>query len=67
ALWCALLVSAPSLHWRDTARITAASSWSAAIGLGLFALWFVIDPDPTAVWDEFVVGENAGKVSGEKG
>ena len=29
--------------------------------LGLFALWFALDPDPQAVWQEFVLGENAGK------
>ena len=31
------------------------------IALGLFALWFVFDPDPRAIWNEFVIGENAGK------
>ncbi|NCY04341.1 MAG: phospholipid carrier-dependent glycosyltransferase [Burkholderiaceae bacterium] len=31
------------------------------IALGLFALWFVFDPDPMAIWNEFVIGENAGK------
>lgn len=31
------------------------------IALGLFALWFVLDPDPRAIWNEFVIGENAGK------
>ncbi len=31
------------------------------VSLGLFALWFAFDPDPQAVWQEFVVGENAGK------
>lgn len=38
------------------------SVWPAAlavvIGLAGFALWFAIDPDPAAVWREFVVGEN---------
>lgn len=33
----------------------------AVIALGIFALWFVLDPDPQAVWKEFVLGENAGK------
>jgi 4-amino-4-deoxy-L-arabinose transferase-like glycosyltransferase len=32
-----------------------------AVALALFALWFVFDPDPQAVWKEFVVGENVGK------
>uniref|UniRef100_B1XVA7 Glycosyl transferase, family 39 n=1 Tax=Polynucleobacter necessarius subsp. necessarius (strain STIR1) TaxID=452638 RepID=B1XVA7_POLNS len=33
----------------------------AAFALGVFALWFVMDPNPEAVWSEFVLGENAGK------
>jgi 4-amino-4-deoxy-L-arabinose transferase-like glycosyltransferase len=33
----------------------------AVLALGIFALWFAVDPDPTAVWKEFVLGENAGK------
>ncbi|PUE31155.1 hypothetical protein B9Z35_09010 [Limnohabitans sp. Jir61] len=36
---------------------------STLFALGLFALWFVVDPDPMGVWREFVVGENWGKVS----
>ncbi len=32
-----------------------------ALALALFGLWFLLDPDPQAVWDEFIVGENAGK------
>ncbi len=31
------------------------------LALALFGMWFVLDPDPQAVWREFVVGENAGK------
>ena len=31
------------------------------VALAMFALWFVFDPDPQAVWKEFVVGENIGK------
>lgn len=31
------------------------------LALGIFALWFALDPDPEAVWKEFVLGENAGK------
>lgn len=33
----------------------------ALLSLGIFALWFVLDPDPKSVWNEFVIGENAGK------
>ncbi|MEI7612400.1 MAG: phospholipid carrier-dependent glycosyltransferase [Betaproteobacteria bacterium] len=33
----------------------------AILALGTFALWFALDPQPQAIWNEFVVGENAGK------
>ena len=32
-----------------------------ALSLAIFGTWFLLDPDPRAVWDEFVVGENVGK------
>ncbi len=32
-----------------------------SVAVALFAMWFVLDPDPQAVWQEFVVGENVGK------
>jgi 4-amino-4-deoxy-L-arabinose transferase-like glycosyltransferase len=31
------------------------------LALGVFGLWFAFDPQPDAVWREFVLGENAGK------
>ena len=31
------------------------------LALAVFALWFAFDPNPDAVWKEFVLGENAGK------
>ncbi|MDI9334181.1 MAG: hypothetical protein QM533_07365 [Cytophagales bacterium] len=34
------------------------SALAVAIGVAGFALWFAVDPDPAAVWREFVVGEN---------
>ena len=36
--------------------------WVAVLSLGMFSLWFLLDPDPAAVWREFVVGENVGKM-----
>jgi len=33
----------------------------AVFALGVFSLWFVLDPHPEAIWREFVLGENAGK------
>ena len=62
-LWCAQLVSSPTLNWRLVLQTTLKVGLSAAIALGVFGLWFVLDPDPTAVWQEFVIGENAGKLS----
>ena len=31
------------------------------LALGIFSLWFLLDPFPEAIWKEFVLGENAGK------
>jgi 4-amino-4-deoxy-L-arabinose transferase-like glycosyltransferase len=31
------------------------------VALAVFSLWFALDPDPQSVWNEFIVGENAGK------
>lgn len=67
ALWCAQLLSSNGLSWRATLGITTRVSLSAAIALGIFALWFVFDPNPAAVWQEFVIGENAGKLSDSQG
>ena len=33
----------------------------ALVSLGIFALWLLLDPDPQSIWNEFVIGENAGK------
>jgi len=55
------------LHYRDY-RLTVfllRDSWKVAItvllSLAIFGLWFALDPDPQAIWREFIVGENAGK------
>ena len=42
---------------RDAAKVT----FTLALALALFSLWFVLDPDPQAIWREFIVGENVGK------
>jgi len=42
---------------KDLGKVVAAL----AISLAIFGTWFLLDPDPRAVWDEFVVGENVGK------
>ncbi len=65
AWWLALLLSAPQVNLRVVLHTTLRVSFSAALALGVFALWFVLDPDPVAVWQEFVVAENAGKFTDE--
>jgi 4-amino-4-deoxy-L-arabinose transferase-like glycosyltransferase len=42
---------------RDAWRIALAM----AIALAMFAAWFALDPNPGAVWRDFVLRENAGK------
>jgi hypothetical protein len=37
------------------------------MALAVFSLWFVLDPNPQAVWQEFVIGENVGKLSSNQG
>ena len=39
----------------------------AGIALGMFGLWFLLDPNPGAIWKEFVLGENLGKFQSEGG
>jgi len=36
--------------------------WMAMLSLGMFSLWFLLDPQPEAIWREFVMGENVGKM-----
>jgi len=60
-------------YWRerqyDIPKFLVRDSWKLVlmglIGLGLFSLWFVFDPDPRAVLQEFVFKENMGKVGQE--
>ncbi len=42
---------------QDALKVVVAISAAVA----MFALWFALDPNPQAVWKEFVVGENVGK------
>ena len=66
-LWCAQLVAQPQLNWRKVWQTSLKVTLSALIALGIFGLWFVLDPDPQAVWQEFVLGENAGKMNNNAG
>jgi 4-amino-4-deoxy-L-arabinose transferase-like glycosyltransferase len=67
AWWLALMLSAPRLTWSTLWRSSLKVGLSAALALGVFALWFALDPDPQAVWQEFIVAENAKKFSDARG
>ena len=67
ALWCAVLLGTAKTDWPHFFRTSRRATLSALIGLAIFSLWFALDPDPKAVWREFVVGENVGKMSDKQG
>ena len=48
---------------RDGFKVTSIC----ALALAVFGLWFALDPLPSEVWREFVVGENAGKFNSSPG
>jgi 4-amino-4-deoxy-L-arabinose transferase-like glycosyltransferase len=55
------------LHRRNyrLSEFLRADAWKlivvAAVSLAMFSCWFLFDPDPMAVWHDFVMRENAGK------
>jgi hypothetical protein len=61
------------LHCREYrwSLFLAEDSWKVVIilttALALFSTWFLLDPDPQAIWTEFVVRANAGKLSPNTG
>ena len=61
-LWAAALFAAPQPRRSILIPTTLKAAFSAAIALAVFALWFWLDPDPAAVWQEFVLGENTRKM-----
>lgn len=67
ALWCAVLLGTAKTDWPHFFRISYRATLSTLIGLSIFSLWFALDPDPRAVWREFVVGENVSKMSNKQG
>ena len=67
AWWCAYLLGERHWRWHTLWRISAGMAWSVLLGLALFSTWFLLDPDPAAVWREFVVAENAGKMGNSGG
>ncbi|MDP3700206.1 MAG: hypothetical protein Q8R72_04795 [Hylemonella sp.] len=67
AWWLALVASESHLSWRTVWQHTLKTAFSAVFALAVFGLWFVLDPDPQAVWREFIVAENAAKFSDSRG
>ena len=61
-LWGAALLAAPQPRRQALVPATLGAALSGAIALAVFALWFWLDPDPAAVWREFVLGENTRKM-----
>jgi 4-amino-4-deoxy-L-arabinose transferase-like glycosyltransferase len=60
--WLALVWLAWPLRLPTLAGVTARVTLTGLVAFGVFGLWFALDPDPAAIWREFVVGENAGKM-----
>lgn len=53
-----------SIDWHGLlTRSVPGLVWVAALSLGMFSLWFILDPDPAAIWNEFVIRENLGKIN----
>lgn len=67
AWWLALVASESHPGWPAMWRHTLRVGVSAAVALGVFALWFALDPDPQAVWREFILAENAAKFHDQRG
>ncbi len=66
-MWLALVLMRQDFRWRALWTTTLQVGFIALLALAIFALWFVLDPDPQAVWKEFIVGENIGKMGDKVG
>ncbi len=66
-LWLAQITAMPPVNWKNSFEVSLKTLTSALIALGIFGLWFVLDPNPSAVWQEFVINENAGKMNNSAG
>lgn len=70
AWWLALVLSEGSprhMLWRAALRHALRTGVSAMLALGVFALWFALDPEPAEIWREFIVAENAAKFADRRG
>ena len=57
-------------YWRkreyQASKFIARDAWKLAvigsIALTIFSVWFIFDPEPGAIWQDFVLRENVGKI-----
>jgi hypothetical protein len=66
-VWAVRLLMAPTWSWRDTLVCSMQMAWMGLLAVGVIASWLLLDPQPEAVWREFVVGENMGKMNDAQG
>ncbi len=67
ALWCAQVLTGKTLQIKFLLVTSVQVGFSVVVAVGIFGLWFAVDPDPAAVWREFVIGENVGKMGDKLG
>lgn len=61
--WAGMALVQRQAPWAQIAKAHGLQLASAALlALAIFAIWFLADPQPQAIWQEFVVRENIGKV-----
>ena len=65
-VWLLRMAMQSEWHWRFAVVSAAQTAWMSLLALGVFACWFVLDPQPQDVWREFVQKENAGKMGDQK-
>lgn len=61
-VWAMRWVLEPQSNWRNLWVSTAQTAWMVCVSVAVFATWLWWDPQPEAVWREFVQHENAGKM-----
>lgn len=66
-LWAVRLVLLREWRWKSVLVISLQLAWMGALALALMASWLLIDPFPDHVWQDFVVGENMGKMNAAQG
>ena len=66
-LWAVRLWLAGHWSWRAVWVCSLQLAWMGLLALAVIASWLWLDPQPEAVWREFVVGENMGKMDDAKG